>query len=268
MNRVGNLSIGLFIVGCLILFAMASNLIFSPKSTELNLKQRLHPPSTSHWLGTDQRGADVLSLLGQGAKTSLTISISVVFIGLIIGLMLGSLAGWLGGGFDLWIMALVDFVFAFPGFLLILALAAFFQASSILTLIFILSLTIWASFARLVRGEVLHLKEKEFVLNSKATGAGSLRILCFYIWPNLLGSLLVQATFTLASVVLIESSLSFLGVGVPPSTPSWGSMLNSGRNYLLEAPYLSLFPGLALFLLVIGINLIGEGLRIQFDPEH
>lgn len=268
MTRLSNLSIGLFIVLFLILFALASNLIFTSESTDMNLSQRLHPPSSTHWMGTDQKGADVLALLGSGARTSLVISFSVVLISLFIGLLFGSIAGWRGGRSDLWTMALVDFIFAFPGFLLILAIAAFFQASSIYALIFILSITTWASFARLVRGEVLHLKEKEFILNSKATGAGSLRILIFYVWPNLLGPLLVQATFTLASVVLVESSLSFLGVGVPPSTPSWGAMLNSGRNYLLEAPYLSLFPGLALFLLILGINLTGEGLRILFQPDN
>ncbi len=259
---------GVILVSVLTLYGLLATFFVTPSHLEMDLTKRFLSPSYIHWMGTDQKGVDVLLTLGLGASTSLMISLCVVVISLIFGLLLGSIAGWFSSFYDHIIMSIVDFIFAFPGFLLILALAAFFQSSGFVSLIFILSLTTWASFARLVRGEILHIKEKDYILTAKASGASSLRVLFYYIWPNLIGPLLVQATFTLASIILIESSLSFLGVGVSPDTPSWGNMLNSGRNYLLEAPHLSLFPGTALLLLVLGFNLMGEGLRVITNPHN
>lgn len=159
-------------------------------------------------------------------------------------------------------------IYAFPGFLLVLTIAAVMQSASIAQVVFVLCLTGWASYARLIRGEILHLKTKDYVLSADALGASHLRKLVLYIWPNLVGPVMIQASFGMAVTIITESSLSFLGIGVPPSTPTWGSLLNSGRSFLLEAPYMSVFPGIALLILVLGFNLLGDGLRDILDPKN
>lgn len=236
--------------------------------TEMVLSNRFVRPSLQHLMGTDHNGVDIFAQIVYGSRVSLIISISVVSICLLIGLIIGSLAGYCGGWVDMIIMRIIDMIYAFPGFLLILTIAAVMQSSSISTLIFILCLTGWASYARLIRGEILHLKNKDYVLSADALGASHLRKLVVYIWPNLVGPVMIQASFGMAVIILTESSLSFLGLGVPPSTPTWGSLLNSGRNYLLEAPYISVFPGIALLIVVLGFNLLGDGLRDLLDPKN
>ena len=165
-------------------------------------------------------------------------------------------------------MRFIDMIYAFPGFLLVLTIAAVMQSASIGHVIFVLCLTGWAGYARLIRGEILHLKEKEYVVGADALGASHIRKLVLYIWPNLIGPVMIQASFGMAVTIITESSLSFLGIGVPPQIPTWGSVLNSGRHFLLEAPYISIFPGLALLIVVLGFNLLGDGLRDMLDPKN
>lgn len=234
---------------------------------QMSLKDRLEAPSWSHPLGRDENGADILSRLLYGARVSLTVAVCVVLLSASIGLIVGSFAGYRGGWAEHTLMRIVDMFYAFPSFLLALALVAML-GPSLRNLILALCLTSWTSFARLVRGEVLHLKEREHVLNAKALGASEIRTVIFHIWPNLIGLVLVQATFALAGTVISESGLSFLGLGVSPSTPTWGSLLNSGRRVLADAPHVSFAPGAAIVILVLGFNLLGDGMREYLDPRR
>ncbi len=257
-------------VGISILFLILIGSVFYSFLSEqdpqkMELSQRFASPSTQHWMGTDQNGLDVFSHIMHGAQVSLSLSTAVVLICLLLGLFLGSLAGYYGGWVDLLLMNLINTLNAFPGFLLILAVAAVLQTTSLLQLILVLCLTGWTGYARMVRGEVLHLKEKEYVQSAEALGASTLRKVIVHIGPGLIGPLSVQASFAMAMTIMTESALSFLGIGVPPSYPTWGSLLNSGRHYMLEAPHLSLFAGLFLFLTVMSFNLIGDGLRDFFN---
>ena len=233
----------------------------------LNLPQRLSPPSFDHLLGQDESGRDVFSQVVYGARTSLKISLIVVFVTALVGLLLGSLSGYFGGLYDRFLMILVDVFYAFPGFLLALAVMAVLDPS-VMNIVIALCLTTWASFARLMRGEVLYLKEKEYIQSTVALGLHPFRILVRHIWPNLLWLLVVQMALVLGAVIVAESSLSFLGLGVPEGVASWGNLLNEGREFLLEAPHISLFPGLAILILVLGFNLLGEGLRDVLDKKQ
>lgn len=245
--------------------------VFAPIITpfnpyEMSLPDRYQTPSTAHLFGTDQNGSDMFSRTLYGARISLFVAISVVTISLLIGLIIGSLAGFWGGWIDLFLMRVVDMIYAFPGFLLALALVAV-MGPSLRNLILAMCLTGWAGYARLVRGEILHLKTREHVEAAKALGANKIRLLILHIWPNLVAPLSVQATFGLAGTIITESGLSFLGLGAPPTEPTWGALLNAGRKALIEAPHMSIFPGIAIILLVVGFNLIGEGLRVHLDPR-
>ncbi len=254
-------------IGFVLLVAIFAPLLTSYDPTAMTLQDRFLLPSFAHLMGTDQNGVDIFAQIVFGARVSLLIAMSVVTVSLCIGLLVGSLAGYCGGWVDLIIMRIIDMIYAFPGFLLILTIAAVMQSASVGHLIFILCLTGWASYARLIRGEILHLKNKDYVLSADALGASHIRKLVLYIWPNLVGPVMIQASFGMAVTIITESSLSFLGLGVPPSTPTWGSLLSAGRNFLLEAPHISFFPGLALLVVVLGFNLLGDGLRDQLDPK-
>ncbi|MAV90933.1 MAG: peptide ABC transporter permease [Bdellovibrionaceae bacterium] len=258
---------GSLVIGLLIAVALFAPLLASQSPNTMNLENRLVSPSKDHLFGTDENGSDVFSKVVYGARVSLLVAGSVVLISAFVGLIIGSIAGFKGGWIDLSLMRAIDIVYAFPGFLLALSLVAVL-GPSLRNLIIAMSLTGWASFARLVRGEVLYLKEKEYVVCSRSLGSGALRQIVFHIWPNLLGLLFVQATFAMAGTIISESGLSFLGLGVPSTTPSWGALLNSGRRVLFDAPHVSLFPGLAIMTLVLGFNLLGDGLRDLFDPRR
>lgn len=259
--------VGLALIGLVFLIAVLAPFLTHYDPRQMVLGDRFQFPSWKHWMGTDQNGVDVFAQIVYGARISLTVAFSVVAICLFIGLMIGSISGYCGGWIDSLIMRFIDMIYAFPGFLLILTIAAVVQSASVIQVILVMCLTGWASYARLIRGEILHLKKKEYVLSADALGASSLRKIVLYIWPNLVGPVMIQASFGMAVTIITESSLSFLGIGVPPSTPTWGSLLSSGRNYLLEAPYMSLFPGIALLILVLGFNLLGDGLRDMLDPR-
>lgn len=236
------------------------------------LIERLTPPawtrdgSPAHLLGTDTLGRDVASRLLHGARVSLAIAFAAVLLSGIVGVMLGLVAGYYPGRFDDVLMRLGDIQLAFPVLVLAIAVLAVLGAS-LGNLILVLGLTGWVTFARIVRGETLSLRHREFVDAARALGARDVAILARHIFPNVLPPLVVVATFSVARTVIAEASLSFLGLGIPPPAPSWGAMLDEGRNYLTTGWWLALFPGLAILLLVLGINLVGDWLRDLLDPR-
>ncbi len=235
--------------------------------THLNLTARLLPPSSAHWFGTDELGRDVLARTLYGARVSLTVAIAVVGLSLAVGVTLGALAGFYGGLLDNAINLYLSNAFlALPGILLAIAFVAFL-GPSLINLILALALAGWVNYGRLVRAQVMAVKQREFVQAARSLGASDLRLLLRHILPNTLQPLLVQTAVGLAAAVLAEATLSFLGLGVQPPTPTWGAMLNDARSHLFESPYLVFFPAMALALCVLSFNLIGDGLRDLRDPR-
>ena len=228
--------------------------------------EELARPSWSHPLGQDLQGADVLSRLLIGARLSLGIGFSVVLLAATVGTLVGGLAGFYRGWLDGVLMRLVDVLLAFPGLLLAIALVAVLGPSPANVVLALAALG-WVSFARLVRGQVLSLRERPFVLAARTSGQSDLRVLWLHVLPQVMPVVVVQATFGVASVILAESSLAFLGLGAPPGTPSWGAMLAEGKRVLLEAPHVSIAPGVAIFGVVLALNLLGDALRDQLDPR-
>lgn len=259
--------VGGMILLVMILTAVAAPLLSPYDPLAMSLVDRLEAPSPAHPLGRDENGADVLSQLIYGARVSLSVALIVVVVSGSIGLLIGSLGGYRGGWVDGVLMRTADMFHAFPGFLIALALVAML-GPSLRNLIFALCFTSWTGFARLVRGEVLHLKEREHVQAACAIGAGPFRIMVTHIWPNLFGLVAIQCSFAMAGTVIAESGLSFLGLGVPPSTPTWGSLLSAGRRVISEAPHVSLAPGTAILILVLAFNLLADGLRDVLDPRR
>ena len=234
--------------------------------TEQHLEQDLLSPSQDHLLGTDKLGRDILSRILYGSRISLLVGASTVGVSLLIGLSIGSLSGYCGGWVDQLLMRLVDILMAFPGILLAIAFTAVL-GPGLNHVILALCLIGWTGYARLVRGEILALREREFILAARALGGSPGRIIVLHLLPHLLPPLLIQATFGMAAAIIAEGSLSFLGLGVQPPTPSWGSMLNEGRQFLLVAPHLTTFPGLAIMITVLGLNLVGDGMRDRLEKR-
>jgi len=230
------------------------------------IRDMLLPPSAEHWCGTDTLGRDVFSRLLYGARISLLVGFVAVGIALLVGTILGSISGYAGGTWDNIIMRWTDMVLCFPTFFLILAVIAFLEPS-IWNIMIIIGLTSWMGVTRLVRAEFLSLREREFILAAKSIGTPPLRLIWSYLLPNAMGPLLVSAVLGIAGAVLIESGLSFLGLGVQPPTASWGNMLTEGKDNIQIAWWLSVYPGLAILVTVLGYNLLGEGLRDVFDPR-
>ncbi len=237
---------------------------YDPAAQDLPL--RLAGPSWAHPFGLDELGRDILARLLVGARVSLFVGLVVVTVSSGVGLVLGSIAGYAGRPLDDLISRLMDVLLAFPGILLAIALVAVL-GPSLGNVVLALTVIGWVPYARLVRGQVLRTRELEFVQAARALGAGTTRILWRHIVPTTIPALLVQATLGMAGAIISEASLSFLGLGVQPPTPSWGNMLNGGRAHLLDAPHLTLFPGLAIALLVLGFNFLGDGLRDALDPR-
>ena len=236
---------------------------FDAASQELAL--RLTGPSLQHWFGLDELGRDILSRILSGARISLLVSLVVVSISASAGIFIGSMAGYFGGRVDEIISRIIDILLAFPGLLLAIAMVAVL-GPSLVNVVLALSLIGWVGYARLVRGQVLRARELEFVQAARALGASTSRVLVRHIIPTALPAVSVQATLGMGGAILAEASLSFLGLGVQPPTPSWGTMLNYGRVHLLDAPHLTVFPGLAIAVLVLGFNFLGDGLRDLLDP--
>lgn len=275
---------GLLFIAMLIFVALAAPLIATNKPlyctaagaclkapipytpTEYNLDDTLAPPSAKHWFGTDEQGRDVAARMVYGTRISLAVGVVAVGIYVLIGILLGAAAGYYGGWVDQVVSRAIEIMICFPTFFLILTLLAF-VGPSIYNIMIIIGLTSWTGVARLVRGEFLKLKNQEFVQAAIALGANDSRVIFRHMLPNALAPVLVSATFGVAAAILIESGLSFLGFGVPPHVPSWGSILSQSQEFMDIAWWLTAVPGFAIFITITVYNIVGEGLRDAIDPR-
>ncbi len=259
---------GLVVIAGLVLIAICGPPLAPFGPDQCSLEAELLGPGRVHWLGTDPDGCDIFSRLLFGARLSVLVGVSVVATSVCIGTAVGLIAGLKGGWIDGALMFVLELFQAFPGFLIALAVVATAARPSVGLVIGALCISGWVGYARLVRGQSLVLRGAEFVTAARALGFGEVHIALRQVLPNLLGPLVVQATFGLAGAILAEAGLSFLGLGVPPGTPSWGAMLHQGRSYLLVAPWLAVSPGLAIALTVFGFNLVGDALSDGLDPRR
>jgi peptide/nickel transport system permease protein len=250
-------------LAALLLSAVAAPLLTPHDPVAQDLAANLAPPSVEHPLGCDKLGRDQLSRILYGGRVSLTVGVASVIASVSIGLLIGAIAGYAGGATDFWLMRLVDVLLAFPGMLLAIALAAVF-GPGLPNVVLALSLVGWTGYARLVRGEVLAIRERDHIEAAVALGVPAPRILLRHVLPLVAAPLAVQATFGVAGAIVGEASLSFLGLGVQAPTPSWGSMINDGRSFLLVAPHLTVSPGIAILLTVFAVQVVGDRLRDRF----
>jgi peptide/nickel transport system permease protein len=258
---------GVVLVAVFVLCALFAPWIAPQDPAHIDLPSRLMGPSASHWFGTDELGRDILSRIIYGARISMLVGGCVVAASLTLGLIFGSIAGYYGGITDRVLNVVVMNAFmSFPGSLLAIAFVAFL-GPGIFNLIFALSLGGWVGYARLVRAQVLAVREREFVEAARALGANDLRIVTRHILPNIIQPVIVQAAIGMAGAILAEATMSFLGLGVPPPTASWGTMLSDARSHLFDSPHLVLFPAAAVMLAVLSFNFIGDGLRDYLDPR-
>ena len=260
--------VGFSIIVFMVAVAVLAPVLPLPNPTAQNLdpRQILLPPSFAHPFGTDELGRDVLSRVIWGAQVSLTVGTLAVLASLTIGVLLGLTAGYFGGKVDYLIAGITDLFWTFPPFLLALALAAAMGAS-LTNVILAISISYWAGFARLIRGQALTVRERSFVEAGRALGATNRRLMFSHVLPNCLAPLIVWASIGVADAITIESSLSFLGVGTQPPTPSWGYMLARGMQYIEEAPWITTFAGVTMVFTILGFNLLGDGLRDVLDPR-
>jgi peptide/nickel transport system permease protein len=259
--------VGLLIVIIAVFAAIAGPLLTPYDPASQTLAHRLEGPSGAHPLGLDELGRDILARLLAGARISLLVGIAVVSISSVIGMALGSAAGYFGGIVDDGISRAIDVLMAFPGILLAIALVAVL-GPSLTNVVLALCVIGWVGYARLVRGQALRTRELEYVQAARALGASAPRIVLRHVLPTAFPAVIVQATLGMAAAIIAEASLSFLGLGVQPPTPSWGTMLDAGRAHLFDAPHLTIFPGFAIALLVLGFNFLGDGLRDRLDPKR
>ena len=257
---------GFIIILLIFVLAMLAPVIAPYDPNEINVKAILLGPSLQHWMGTDGLGRDVLSRMLHGGRISLLVGLVAVGISTLIGILLGAIAGFYRGWVDVFIMRLVDVMLSIPSFFLILAVIAFLTPS-IVNIMIVIGLTSWMGVTRLVRAEFLSLCEREYVLASRTLGARDYRLIFTHLLPNSLTPIIVSAVLGVAGAVLMESGLSFLGLGVQAPQASWGNILTDGKEYIQFAWWLSLFPGLAILITVLGYNLLGEGLRDALDPR-
>src|SRR5580704_3152520 len=260
-------ALGVVLLGLFVICAVFAPWLAPQDPAQLDLMGRLMGPSTAHWFGTDELGRDILSRTLYGARISLVVAVSVVGLSLAIGLVTGCLAGFYGGWAETVINVYVMNAFlARPGILLAIAFVAF-MGPGLGNVIVALAISGWVGYARLVRGQVMAVKEREFVEAARALGASDLRIMGRHVLPNILQPLIVQAAIGMAGAVLAEATLSFLGLGIPPPAASWGSMLNDARSHLFDSPHLVFFPAMAVMLCVLSFNFIGDALRDYMDPR-
>jgi peptide/nickel transport system permease protein len=264
--------IPLFIIAIVVLMAIFANVLTVQSPTLPSLTDRLQPPfweeggSLSHPLGTDPLGRDILTRLMFGARISLLVAFFTLLLGGMGGALIGLFSGYMGGKIDAFIMRIADATLAFPIILLAILLVSTIGAS-LVNVIYAIAMVLWARYARIIRGEVLVLKEQDFIAKAKVVGCSHFRIMVVHLFPNVVNTLIVLLTLQVGWVIIVEASLSFLGAGVPPPTPAWGSMVSDGRDYIIDAWWVSLFPGLAIMLVVLAFNLLGDWLRDKLDPK-
>lgn len=265
---------GSIVLGCIILAVSLAGL--SPYDPiKSNMSERYQPPSLSHPMGTDALGRDLLTRVLYGGRVSLAVGFSVMLITLLIGVPVGAIAGYFGGRVDNILMRITDAALALPSLLVLILLSAILREvdapalkkNPVLTIAFVIGILAWMFTARLVRASYLTIREMDFVTATRALGANNFRIIALHIFPNAIGPVIVEATLEVAYAILEESGLSYLGFGIQPPTPSWGNLLSNAQEYLVKYPWLAIFPGLMIFLSVISINYIGDGLRDAFDPH-
>ncbi len=256
-----------FAVSALLVLTAALSLVYTPQDPlQMSITSRLQGPSAAHWLGTDQFGRDLLSRIMTGAVTSISVGVIAVGIGMGIGVLLGMLSGYFGGWLDEAFMRLIDAVQGFPAILSALLFSAVFKPGIAISMVAI-GIAFIPVFARLARGSFLELRDREFVLAARALGAGDAALILRHIFPNTLSPLIVQATISFPVAILAEAALSYLGLGTQPPHPSWGLMLKDAQNFLGLSPWYAIFPGGAIALTVLGLNLLGDGLRDLLDPR-
>lgn len=260
------LRVGAGLALLVVLVALLAPWLTPADPNALALERRLAAPSAEHWLGLDELGRDILSRLIMGARVSVGVGLAVVVLAGLLGTAIGAAAGYFGGRVDTLLMRATDVFMAFPGILLAIALVAVL-GPALRNVVVALVVIGWVGYARLVRGQILQLREMEFVLAARAAGASPVGILFRHLLPNVLPTLVVQASLGMAGAILAEAGLSFLGLGIQPPTPSWGAMINAGRSHLLDAPHLALFPGLAILVTVMGLNFLGDALVGWLDPQ-
>jgi peptide/nickel transport system permease protein len=258
--------IGLSIVGLMIFLAVTADFLTPYDPNYQDYSQLRQPPSLDHPFGTDQVGRDVYSRVIYGTRISLLVGVIAVSIGMMAGVLIGLVAGLYRGWIDEILMRVMDAIHAFPALVLALAITAAL-GTGIVNIMIAIGVVYMPSYARLVRGQVLSVRERDFVVAAQLLGAGIPRLMFLHIWPNVTAPIIVQASLNVSTAILSEASLSFLGLGVRPPTPSWGSSLQGGYQYLSTAPWLSIYPGLAIFIAVLGFNLFGDGLRQLLDPR-
>jgi len=267
------------IVGSIVLTVIILSLIlveFSPYDPDAsNMNARLQPPSLAHPMGTDALGRDYLTRVLYGGRVSLTVGVMVVAITLLIGVNVGALAGYFRGWLDTVLMRITDAFLTLPAFLILILLSAilreidlpFFERNNVVSIALVIGLLSWMTFARLTRAAILTLREMEYVVASQSLGASPFLVVFSHIIPNMIGLLVVEATLELGYAIIEESGLSFLGFGIQPPTPSWGNLLSNASEHFVKHPWLAIFPGLLIFLTIISVNYIGDGLRDAFDPH-
>ncbi len=258
---------GVVFIIFLIVLAFFSPWIAPYDPVASNLRLRGAPPSAAHWFGNDDIGRDILSRLIYGTRIALIVGLGATSIAVMIGVLVGATAGYFGGKVDFALSRLVDALMAFPILALLLTLSSIF-GPSLRNVVIVIGVTFWASYARVIRAEVLSLRERDYVLAARASGASSARIILRHIVPNAIGPVIILASLAIGSVIIFESALSFLGMGIQRPTPSWGTMLSDGREYIRNYPHIAIAPGLAIAFTVLAFNLVGDGLRDALDPRE
>ncbi|MGF1576805.1 MAG: ABC transporter permease [Cyanophyceae cyanobacterium] len=259
--------VGLGFVMLLILVAVFADGLAPYSPVEIFAGMRGRPPSSNHWLGFDHVGRDLLSRVIFGTRTALIVGLGATGLAVTIGILVGGLSGYFGGWVELVLSRLLDSLMAFPTLALLLMLAAVL-GPSLTTTVTVIGLTSWAAYARVVRADVMSLRERDFILAAHAGGATSRRILVHHILPNVMGPVIVLGSLGVGNTIILESALSFLGLGVRPPVPSWGSILTDGRAYILTYPHIAIAPGIMIVLTVLAFNFIGDGLRDALDPRQ
>jgi peptide/nickel transport system permease protein len=259
--------IGLTGVALLLIAAVLAPWIAPHPVGQVDLLHELASPGAGYWLGTDENGADLLSQIVYGARVAALVGLGTVLVCALVGVTVGAVSGYFGGTTDEVLMRVIDVLMAFPGILLAILIIALTRRPSVWAVVLALSVTGWAGYARLVRGQILSLRERPFVVAARAMGAPSWWIIGRHLVPNVMAPVIVEATFGIAAAILAEAGLSFLGLG-PDGVPSWGALLDQGARYFLVSPHVALYPGLAIALSVLSINLLGDALRDRWDPRR